>query len=69
MLRDALRSRTADPAELAESFDHMTEEHLTPWYRDQINQDRQRAASWPRHKAALAAAQPRPSRQARHENS
>lgn len=29
MLRDALRSRSADPAELAESFDHMTEEHLT----------------------------------------
>lgn len=23
----------------------MTEEHLTPWYRDQVNQDRQRAAS------------------------
>lgn len=54
MLRDALRSRSADPAELAESFDHMTEEHLTPWYRDQVNQDRQRAAS------LLATAQGRP---------
>ena len=44
-LRDALRSRSTDPAELAESFDRMTEEHLTPWYRDQVRQDRQRAAS------------------------
>jgi hypothetical protein len=54
MLRDALRSCSADPAELAESYDHMTGEHLTPWYRDQVNQDRQRAAS------LLATAQGRP---------
>ena len=44
-LRDALRSYPADPAGLAESFDQMTEEYLTPWYRDQVNQDRRRAAS------------------------
>jgi 2-polyprenyl-6-methoxyphenol hydroxylase-like FAD-dependent oxidoreductase len=44
-LRDALRSHPADPADLAGAFDQMTEEHLTPWYRDQVNQDRQRAAS------------------------
>ncbi len=44
-LRDALRSQPADPAELAGLFDQMTEESLTPWYRDQVNRDRQRAAS------------------------
>jgi len=44
-LRDALRAHPEDPARLAESFDQMTEEHLTPWYRDQVNQDRRRAAN------------------------
>ncbi len=43
-LRDAMREVPDDPARLAEVFDHVTEEALTPWYRDQINRDYQRAA-------------------------
>lgn len=43
-LRDAVRKSPRDPAELTESFDRVTEETLTPWYRDQIDRDYQRAA-------------------------
>jgi 2-polyprenyl-6-methoxyphenol hydroxylase-like FAD-dependent oxidoreductase len=43
-LRDVLWESTRDPAELAESFDRVTEESLTPWYQDQLDRDYQRAA-------------------------
>jgi 2-polyprenyl-6-methoxyphenol hydroxylase-like FAD-dependent oxidoreductase len=43
LLRDALRAAD-DPAELATIFDQSTEEQLTPWYRQQIERDRRRAA-------------------------
>lgn len=43
-LRDTLRASPEDPARLVEAFDQMTEEMLTPWYRDQIDRDYQRAA-------------------------
>jgi len=43
-LRDVLREYPADPARLAEAFDRVTEETLTPWYREQIDRDHQRAA-------------------------
>jgi flavin-dependent dehydrogenase len=43
-LRDTLRDSPEDPARLAEAFDQVTEETLTPWYRDQIDRDHQRAA-------------------------
>ena len=43
-LRDAVRESPADPARLAAAFDRVTEETLTPWYRDQIDRDHQRAA-------------------------
>ena len=42
-LRDALRENPEDPARLVEAFDRVTEETLTPWYRDQIERDSQRA--------------------------
>jgi 2-polyprenyl-6-methoxyphenol hydroxylase-like FAD-dependent oxidoreductase len=43
-LRDVLRTSPEDPVRLVEAFDHVTEETLTPWYRDQIDRDYQRAA-------------------------
>lgn len=42
-LRDALRAVPEHPARLAEAFDHLTEETLTPWYREQMNRDYQMA--------------------------
>jgi 2-polyprenyl-6-methoxyphenol hydroxylase-like FAD-dependent oxidoreductase len=42
-LRDALRENPEDPARLVEAFEQVTEETLTPWYRDQIERDYQRA--------------------------
>jgi 2-polyprenyl-6-methoxyphenol hydroxylase-like FAD-dependent oxidoreductase len=43
-MRDATREFPEDPARLAEAFDRVTEETLTPWYRDQMSRDAQRAA-------------------------
>jgi 2-polyprenyl-6-methoxyphenol hydroxylase-like FAD-dependent oxidoreductase len=43
-LRDAAREFPEEPARLAEAFDRVTEETLTPWYRDQMRRDAQRAA-------------------------
>ena len=43
-LRDVLRGDPHDPAELTLAFDRVTEETLTPWYREQIDRDYQRAA-------------------------
>lgn len=43
-LRDAAREFPEDAARLAEAFDRVTEETLTPWYRDQLSRDAQRAA-------------------------
>jgi len=43
-LRDTLRETAGDPSRLAVRLDEVTEATLTPWYRDQVNRDRQRAA-------------------------
>jgi flavin-dependent dehydrogenase len=43
-LRDAAREFPDEPARLAAAFDHVTEETLTPWYRDQLSRDSQRVA-------------------------
>ena len=43
-LRDVLRGDLHDPADLTMAFDRVTEQTLTPWYRDQIDRDYQRAA-------------------------
>jgi 2-polyprenyl-6-methoxyphenol hydroxylase-like FAD-dependent oxidoreductase len=43
-LRDVLRQVPADPVELILSFDAVTETTLTPWYREQVDRDYQRAA-------------------------
>jgi 2-polyprenyl-6-methoxyphenol hydroxylase-like FAD-dependent oxidoreductase len=42
-LRDVLRQRGDDPYQLAVRFHDVTEAKLTPWYRDQIDRDLQRA--------------------------
>jgi 2-polyprenyl-6-methoxyphenol hydroxylase-like FAD-dependent oxidoreductase len=42
-LRDTIRADADDPAQLVESFDSTTESSLTPWYRDQVERDHQRA--------------------------
>ena len=44
-LRDVLRDDPHDPADLTMAFDRVTEQTLTPWYRDQIDRDYQRAAA------------------------
>jgi hypothetical protein len=44
VLRDALRSCPDDPVGLMEAVDRVTEQTLTPWYRDQVDRDQQRAA-------------------------
>ena len=44
-LRDVLRDDPHDPAEVTMTFDRVTEETLTPWYREQIDRDYQRAAA------------------------
>lgn len=43
-LRDAVRAGTGDPHDLARRFDAFTEERVTPWYREQVGRDYQRAA-------------------------
>ena len=43
-LRDALRASAGDPWHLATTFDALTEERVTPWYREQVGRDYQRAA-------------------------
>ena len=43
-LRDAVRTHGDDPGGLAVEFDRATEERLTPWYRQQVERDRLRAA-------------------------
>jgi len=43
-LRDVLRGGAGNPRELALRFDEVTEATLTPWYREQVDRDRQRAA-------------------------
>jgi flavin-dependent dehydrogenase len=43
-LREVVRLHLGNPAELAESWDAVTEAELTPWYRASINVDRARHA-------------------------
>jgi 2-polyprenyl-6-methoxyphenol hydroxylase-like FAD-dependent oxidoreductase len=44
-LRDLTRSLFDDPYQLAVAFDAATEERFTPWYRQQIDRDRDRVAA------------------------
>ena len=44
-LRDACRFFFDDPLRLAASFDAVTEEKFTPWYRQQVERDRDRVAA------------------------
>jgi 2-polyprenyl-6-methoxyphenol hydroxylase-like FAD-dependent oxidoreductase len=41
-LRDVIRSHLDDPREFAEVWDAVTEAELTPWYRDNLEEDRLR---------------------------
>jgi 2-polyprenyl-6-methoxyphenol hydroxylase-like FAD-dependent oxidoreductase len=41
-LRDVLRGHLEDPREFAEAWDAVTEAELTPWYRDNVEEDRAR---------------------------
>jgi flavin-dependent dehydrogenase len=41
-LRDLVREEIEDPAQFALRWDALTETHLTPWYRDTVNEDRTR---------------------------
>jgi hypothetical protein len=43
-LRDVARGTLHEPVALVETFDRVTEETLTPWYRQQVDGDHQRAA-------------------------
>jgi 2-polyprenyl-6-methoxyphenol hydroxylase-like FAD-dependent oxidoreductase len=54
-LRDVLRDHLHDPADVTMAFDRVTEETLTPWYREQMDRDYQRAAEI---KAAIDGRQP-----------
>jgi 2-polyprenyl-6-methoxyphenol hydroxylase-like FAD-dependent oxidoreductase len=44
-LRNTVREIPDNPARLVEVFDRVTEDTLTPWYRDQIDRDYQRASA------------------------
>jgi 2-polyprenyl-6-methoxyphenol hydroxylase-like FAD-dependent oxidoreductase len=44
-LCDVLRDNPRDPADITMAFDRVTEETLTPWYREQVDRDYQRAAA------------------------
>jgi 2-polyprenyl-6-methoxyphenol hydroxylase-like FAD-dependent oxidoreductase len=44
-LRDAARTYFDEPLGLATTFDEITEEKFTPWYRQQIDRDRGRVAA------------------------
>ncbi|HUA70872.1 MAG TPA: hypothetical protein VMA96_07320 [Solirubrobacteraceae bacterium] len=43
-LRDVIREHLADPLEFAEAWDAVTEAELTPWYRENVEEDRDRIA-------------------------
>jgi len=43
-LRDTVREKAGDPVGLVARFDEVTEATITPWFRDQYDRDRQRAA-------------------------
>jgi hypothetical protein len=43
-LRDVIRDHLADPLELAEAWDAVTEAELRPWYRENLEEDRVRIA-------------------------
>ncbi len=43
-LRDTLRRSAGDPGTLVTDFGTVTEASLTPWFREQVDRDRQRAA-------------------------
>jgi flavin-dependent dehydrogenase len=42
LLRDTARAHLDDPAAFAEAWDAVTESELTPWYRDTVEEDRER---------------------------
>lgn len=41
-LRDVIRGHLDDPREFAEAWDAVTEAELTPWYRENLEEDRER---------------------------
>jgi 2-polyprenyl-6-methoxyphenol hydroxylase-like FAD-dependent oxidoreductase len=43
-LRDVIREHLGDPLEFAEVWDAVTEAELTPWYRENVEEDRDRIA-------------------------
>lgn len=43
-VRDAVRTSGGDARQLMNTFDALTEERVTPWYREQVGRDYQRAA-------------------------
>jgi hypothetical protein len=43
-LRDVVRKHLDDPLEFAEAWDAVTESELTPWYRENLEEDRDRIA-------------------------
>jgi 2-polyprenyl-6-methoxyphenol hydroxylase-like FAD-dependent oxidoreductase len=43
-LRDVIRAHLDEPRELAEAWDAVTEAELTPWYRENLEEDRVRLA-------------------------
>ncbi len=43
-LRDVVREHLDDPLEFAEAWDAVTESELTPWYRENVEEDRDRIA-------------------------
>lgn len=43
-LRDVVRAHLANPREFAEVWDEVTEAELTPWYRENVEEDRARIA-------------------------
>ncbi len=46
LLRDSMRDTGDDPVALAIDFDAATEEQITPWYRQQVEADEQRASDF-----------------------
>lgn len=59
-LRDVTREHLEDPQEFAEAWDTATEETLTPWYRETVQEDRARVAEIEALRSGLAPPMPAP---------
>jgi 2-polyprenyl-6-methoxyphenol hydroxylase-like FAD-dependent oxidoreductase len=58
-LRDAVLAGEGSPMHTALEFDRLSEERVTPWYRDQLGRDYERVG---RHRVEIAGGQPGPPR-------